>query len=79
MLKEETVIPLGIGFVFVEGGEKAVTMATGCGMRRIRRRILCEREDSVVVSCVVEGVCGLGRLDGVDEKGRQRHVDVDGG
>lgn len=37
MLKEETVIPLGIGFWFgfvvldgeMEGGEEAVTMATG--------------------------------------------------
>lgn len=48
-------------------------------MRRIRRRILWEREDSVVVSCGVEGVCGLERLEGVDEKGRCRHVDVAGG
>lgn len=38
-----------------------------------------DREDSVFVSCCVEGGCGLERLEGVDEKGRQRHIDVDGG
>jgi hypothetical protein len=80
VLKEETVIPLGIGlgfgFVVLEG-EEAVTMATGCGMRRMRRRILWDREGSVWVSCSAELLCSLERLEeGVDEKGRCRYIDV---
>lgn len=79
VLKEETVIPLGTGFWIVgledsEEGEKAVTMATGCGMRRMRRRILWDSEESVC--CGDSGVWLY--LEDVDEKGRWRHIDVVG-
>jgi hypothetical protein len=48
-------------------------------MRRIKRRILWDSEDSVCVSCCgVELMCCLERLEVDDAKGRHRHIEVDG-
>lgn len=59
--------------MFVED-EEAVTMATGCGMRRMRRRIVWDREESFC--CGVECTGCLDSMEEVDEKGRCRHSEV---